>query len=1128
MVFTHPCGTEVTRGKAKFWDTSLEDILQLHGQSHITHIQWNHSGSYFASIDEKGKLVIWTNKRYLNSWAPVYWAEIYTPVICCEWINPERMYVASKAEGPTKYERERTGRPRSPLALVVLTSDGQLTTLFKPAGQIFTHISTNLPRRSVTEDLASSRITHGSMLSGADGIHLVTHVSNTLPSTVNLYQIDLRFTPEAMFRCEAVAILHIMNPLTGPGSVMIPGSVLHLKLLPQTSTKPISVAVALGAREEHSNGEITYKSQVAVWDITPQLMGFHPAFQELSTRRNDAVSGQPVMTFVFLGERRFESKFISALACVSRNRELVVGFSDGSILGLESRYIGLLDSTRTLLDGFQTEKSDSPIIAIAPSPNGFTLLCSSLNERISSVETSESSGYDLDLEASIQYAVVALLNEWDYSDIVAVVVKAFRTSNDDQVPDRLLEGIFRSYEAIKGAEDSSSIEPFMPKASVMRRMLAFQLVLCQALPHKIVQYRATCALLHLQSIGEVFSGCCTSDPATLAAHLEQGSNAGTGQKPLIFDANSLWSLFPLCGWVLDFCTVLFRELATFLTMKTAEPQGTSSVVPQNSTSTTAGALKPTLLCFFYHSRSRKTLRSVLTLVDQYYHYVKTVALATREARIVKLFSHVEATFTRCPIKPGAAMSMLRELNGVGGQPDGTRASGALDKTASDHLVFIKGTIPPNLTNPQVPAKVELKRIAQRCSILLWDVNRLLFATIHWLDLEPSNTLVGSKATPEQRIAAMHPSRCRMDPATVLKARALVGRLPYPNHHHSPNAGLGGMSAGPRGSISNASGRPGITSKVFPESSGDLALSQPLNPQLRTQTMPQSFGETSAAAATGMASRGDALDLNISSTSGSLSIWGLAFDDGDDYHGTHHQDNKDDEVETVKSVWTNWSPSLRGQLHGATASSRNPNSSEDNRAEMVPDGDMIEEEGDDEDDDRDSDEDMKDATIGGALGKGDRRSSLATTLTPSALWLLQESKAITKRTRLDWTVFPILSDERSYTGMGDSSSRMMEALGLSGHFAPVDLQPTEFNAHSQADIEAQVRKRRFGIDPIRKVKKYKTTGNGRRCIRAGNAQKRVLPHQIGTSPTVIPDIAANTLWYHNYDRSCICGGMWLEL
>lgn len=113
------------------------------------------------------------------------------------WIRiRNRQYVVSKSDGPTKYERERTGRPRNPLALVVLTSDGQvqtdnrntmsslwtwrktntrslhcvihvqLTTLYKPAGQVFTHISTNLPRRSVTEDLASSRITHGSLLSG--------------------------------------------------------------------------------------------------------------------------------------------------------------------------------------------------------------------------------------------------------------------------------------------------------------------------------------------------------------------------------------------------------------------------------------------------------------------------------------------------------------------------------------------------------------------------------------------------------------------------------------------------------------------------------------------------------------------------------------------------------------------------------------------------------------------------------------------------------------------------------------------------------------------------------------------------------------------------------------------------
>lgn len=44
-------------------------------------------------------------------------------------------------------------------------------------------------------------------------------------------------------------------------------------------------------------------------------------------------------------------------------------------------------------------------------------------------------------------------------------------------------------------------------------------------------------------------------------------------------------------------------------------------------------------------------------------------------------------------------------------------------------------------------------------------------------------------------------------------------------------------------------------------------------------------------------------------------------------------------------------------------------------------------------------------------------------------------------------------------------------------------------------------------------------------------RRPMSHLMGANNNnnnTIPDIAASTLWYHNYDRSCICGGMWLEL
>ncbi|KAF9958437.1 hypothetical protein BGZ72_000356 [Mortierella alpina] len=1206
----------------------MEDISMFHGQSNITHILWNHSGSYFTSIDEKGKIVIWANKRYLNAWLPVYMIVLFNPVVCCEWINPERMYVASKSDTSTKYERERTRRPRNPMALVVLSSDGQLTTLFKPAGQYFSHISTTIPRRSFGEDLTSSRISHGSMMSSVDGIHLATHVSNVIPSTVDLYQIDLQFTPDVVFRCDSIALLHISNPLTGPGSIMTPGIVQQLQLLPQTSVRPYAVAIALASMDEMATGERTYRSQVVVWEVTPKLVGFHAAFQELSTRRNDAVSGQPSLTFVMVGERQFEDKFVSAMSYIPRSRELVVGFSDGSVLGLESRFSGLMDATPTLLEGFSKDKDQMPVVAIHPSPNGFALMYSSLNGRISNLTTSESSEFDLDLDSLIQQTILALLNEWDYSDIISVIVKSSRVADDDQLADRFMEGVFKSYDAIKGAEDSTMLEPFMPRASVMRRMLSLQLVLFQSFPNKIVQYRATCALLHLQSIGEVFVGCCTSDPATLATHLDQGTNVAGGQIQLSFDTDSLWSLFPLCGWVLDFCTILFRELAVFLNMKTASsntstssPPADSQGVPEGQSPTSAaspGATPtPSLLCFLYHSRARKTLRSVLILLEQYHQYIRTreqlyvrvvqsggaieasagpgqernnnhtnsmsipEAVALKDIQIAFLSQYVEAAFTRSPLKIGVVKSMIRDLNGIGNHADLARTNGttgniqrvgdngSLDKSASDHVILIKGTVPSSPSNSNsstislAQAKTELRMIIRRYPTL-WDMNRLIFATIHWLDLEPASSLTWSKKGSGHKTAAMHPSRCRIDPVSALKTRPPVGATStiavglggrigsYASlTHHASNVSSSNMSVGSRGSFSSASGKPGAPGKVFTESPGELPLSQQSSQQLRAPTLNPSFQEVSSTMATsGSTSHGSLL---ASSNIGPLSLWGWIDEDqeeGDER--AHVKDVEEDKIEHIKSIWNNWTPALQGQAHGLI-NGMFKDSQNENGVEMVPDDDTLLEEEEDEEEVY-SDEDMRSGPVDNnsnrRRGSTSRRSSLTNvtmpTLAPISQWLLQESQTISQRTLSEWTTFPVLSNERPCTGNGlesrgeifPSQASRLALAGLSGHFTPIDLQPTERSRHSQSEIEAQVRKRRFGTDPIRKVKKYKTTGNGRRCIRCLQistnntitkaGQRRTLPHQIGSAPAIIPDIASATLWYHNYDRSCICGGMWLEL
>ncbi|KAF9424699.1 hypothetical protein BGZ94_007957, partial [Podila epigama] len=975
---------------------------------------------------------------------------------------------------------------------------------------------------------------------------------------------------------------------------------------------------------ESSQGLSHYTSQVAVWDITPKVIGFHPAFQELSTRRNDASSGQPSLTFVMVGERRFTNKFVSSLAVVPRNRELVVGFSNGTVLGLESCIPGLPDIAVAPFEGFRLEQEGSAITALQSSPNGLSLLTSSLNGHIDVLFTQDTREIDVDLESFGQIAIQAVLNEWDYSDIIATVVRAVEVRDDQG-----------NYDNIVGAEDSSMLEPFMPRSSVLRRMLAFQLVLFQALPQKIVQYRATNALIQLQSIGEIFMGCCTSDPATLAAHLDVNTAVGTPLQQLAFDTDSLWSLFPLSGWVLDFCTLLFKELTIFLNMRTAgsgsgsgagagagsgsqpqpqsvpdgqsSPQSKDQHAPSNPLSPSASAsAAPTLLSFLYHSRARSSLRSVLILAEQYLHYVRirvelymrvvhsggaidvnatnqgpnthtnsmslSEAVAMKDIQLTILAQYVQATFARCPVTIEVAKSMLKDLNGLGTTTEGTNhghggvgitgtvtngeatLNGALDKDLSDHIILIRGVIPTTAGSASV-AQATLRMMTRRYP-KLWDMNRLVFATMHWLDLEPASPLVKVTSGSKQRVAAIHPSRCRIDPTVAFKTRPSTthpsfqsGRFPPGLQQHGSS--LSTVSAASRGSFGNGGmgslgqaqasmGRSNSMARIFTESPSELPLSQQASQQLSAPslaTIGRGFSDGSTTMATvGSFSAGDGGGAGAegrgasggvtrafdgTSACESESIWGIPCEsdvdelmemENDDEEGlgiSHIQTLEDDEREYLKPIWQYWAQ----HLHSAQESSAN-GGNHNNSAELVPDDEMMQDEDcdkdEDEEDEKEDDEEeqkeeeMKDGKVQHVQrlgqGQGSRRSSkrgLSRYSRRSSLtaalprWLVQESRTVTKRTRMEWTVFPVLSEERESALLVGADMGRMGQLGLKGRFAPSGFQqPARLDKdkdtlvqsyHVQSMIEAQVRKRRFGTDVIRKVKKYKTSGSGRQCI-----------------------------------------------
>ncbi|KAG0263859.1 hypothetical protein DFQ27_001580 [Actinomortierella ambigua] len=1144
-------------GKARLWDTAMEDISMFHGQSILTHILWNHSGNFFASIDEKGKIAIWANKKYLNTWLPIYTVEMHNPVICCEWINPDRMYVATEdpsGEG-VRYGRERTIWSRNSLALVLLTSDGQLVAIHKPNGHYFTHIVTSLPPRSGTEDQISSRISHGAMISDAmDGIQLATHCCNSLPSTVNVYQIHLRFTPEVMFRCDAKAILYLSNPLTGQGSLMAPSVLHHLQWLPKTSSKPFSIAVALADRnvvDEGSNDLATtvhYRSQIVVWDMVVKVVSFHSAFHDLSTRRSDANTGQAGLTFVVAGEHQFMDKFVSTMTCIQRTRELVVGFSDGSIVGLDSQSGGGLSlAKRTHLSGFSGSKVRSPPVTLHSSPNGLCLMVLYLCGRISTLNlvppkvaaiaaetsateataaaaaaaaTATAVAAPMDVETLAQIAILAIVNEWDYTDVIAKVTMVTRSTNDPMLADRLLERMFRSLPRIAGAEESTMNDcAFLPQTSLLRRMLAFQMVLFQSLPNKRVQFRATSALLQLFSLGEIFMGSCTSDPTTLAAHMDLGplsssssSAAGSTTTPttttppmtqpplqsspkavhghqqqhltqLKFDKDTVWSLLPLAGWTLELCTVLFRELAMFLNIKKSHQESRSRAASQDfsmlmmalaspggglaggssTTTTTAAAAAmaaaattaaataattashpahtPTILCLLYHARARRTLRNLLTLIEQYHLYLKNreqlymrviktggpveatpggvgggvagavsaelqgmtiaEAFAMREIQITTLFQHVDSLVTRCPLKIGVVKSFLRDLGNIGpgsrpgnsagsgggaghgtgpnanlpatGGGAGSTAAGGQDGTAiwQEQSVLVKGVVPPAVVAPSpspslsavstmagtaaaatttttttttlAQARTELQMMTRRYPTL-WEMNRLMFATIHWLDLEPAPAIVyPTRISRRQKLAAIHPSRSRMDAVATIRNRMAgaaaaaaaaggggIGGRPggpstYSSRHYNvptpqptPDIQMGPQSSY-MGSRSNSISSGPKTGGGYTESPAELPLGQQSN---ATQPFAQAFARRASTMAAGGPGPLDAVappSVPAAATTpafgsvGALSFWGQEhrFDgwsendnagrggergDGDDNDDDDDGDDDDDDEE----------------------------------------------------------------------------------------------------------------------------------------------------------------------------------------------------------------------------------------
>ncbi|KAM3581365.1 hypothetical protein VKS41_006191 [Umbelopsis sp. WA50703] len=514
-----PCSVEAITGNT-YTKSSRQQrspiILaqQYHGQYAITHLEWHQRGKHLASIDEAGKLAIW-EKGTSRVWTNVYCTDFRQPAAAFMWLDSERSYVESSQPGSEsrKYVLDQFVGPRNPfgyLAFLVVTVNGEVIVHYQRNRNIFSSFSTSLlcagqltkatHRKetapytifkqeskstldfSMVAGRAWNSISHASLLLNDDGrVYLATHNASSRPKDVYLTAITINFplkTTEGSISCTPISQVHLTAPLVDKSLRILQDSfsqVTHVLLL--KGLKHVRLALAIGKIEENPSMDIgtedqpTYNSAVAVWELTETSKQI-PADFLVESNAGSTFTTPARNTLKLAYGHSVPDRLITVLKAVDRVRDLVVGFSDGSIqmeyrdgatLSLSksnedwttnSDDISIIGSSFWEITGPHqfADGVDDPVRDIVSSPNETHLIYMFSSgkmgsRRITSDQLIESSSDVRGTKECLTHLLVlGLLNHIDCSDLFT---EASRLSNENKLndlPDELVQELLYQYE----------------------------------------------------------------------------------------------------------------------------------------------------------------------------------------------------------------------------------------------------------------------------------------------------------------------------------------------------------------------------------------------------------------------------------------------------------------------------------------------------------------------------------------------------------------------------------------------------------------------------------------------------------------------------------------------------------
>ncbi|RUP51429.1 hypothetical protein BC936DRAFT_148148 [Jimgerdemannia flammicorona] len=482
--------------------TMITQAQQCHKHHTITHLSWNQRGTCLASVDETGKIALWEMKQAVDDWACVKELDMEQPVVAFLWLNTHRRvrsYPGSHGLPTPSYTFEKYKGPRNPhghLAFVAVTANGEIAVRYQHEGNIFSEMSTRLQRPpNVQADRC--RISHASLVLNDDGhIYLATHWASSTPKLVCMYEIPIKFTsitPQGVIQCRPITRLRLCLPLPNKSlSLVSHASVLHLKLLAHAAKPRLVIVVAEEQDVPHTEQAYVdansdgYTSALAIWELAETSSQLRNDFSDPDPMQNDTFSTQPKPTMKFVTGHLIPDRLVTALSTTGGGRELVLGFSNGTVnLEYRDSLRHGVSKTQSAHDWTTVVENDcigyefwrpvrrddnitdyGCVVDIAVSPNEASLTYVSSSGDVMGVDiTDYEAKPEQDLPDTVlslpvtsladnlsQMIVLSLLNNVDYADLITVVKKLSSSLKRPDLAESILEQVIDEYDHIRNPD----------------------------------------------------------------------------------------------------------------------------------------------------------------------------------------------------------------------------------------------------------------------------------------------------------------------------------------------------------------------------------------------------------------------------------------------------------------------------------------------------------------------------------------------------------------------------------------------------------------------------------------------------------------------------------------------------